>query len=243
MKTNSAKYFIISLLGFFIFQGLQSQEYKNEVGFELLGLMNADVQLSYERAMWQHISLGLGVGLKSEEGLVKLSGLDTEFIETGDLTYSGFKIIPQVKYYLKDITDGDMTGFYFGAFLKLQRYNSDLLGTYTDSSDQQFAIDFDGKFNITSLGFMVGYKLKLSSRFNLDFLIAGPGVASHKYELTNREPLPDEFYDDLNDALNEYSFLDLLGVDFDFEGGTGETRESSFSLPAFRYAITLSYAF
>lgn len=243
MRTIYVKHLIISLLTVFIVQGLQAQEYKNEVGFELLGLVNADAQFTYERAMWQHISLGLGFGLKSEEGLVKLSGLDNELIETNDLTYSGFKIVPQVKYYLKDITNGDMTGFYFGAFLKLQRYNTDLLGTYTNLSDEQFPVDFDGQFSITSFGFLVGYKLRLSSRFNLDFLIAGPGFARHNYKLTNREPLPDEFYDDLNDALNDYSFLDFLGVDFDFRPGTTGTRESKFSLPAFRYAFTLSYAF
>ncbi len=243
MKKFTAKHLIIGILGFLMIQGLYAQEYKNELGFEILGIVNGDAQLTYERAMWQHISLGMGIGYKSEDGLVKLSGLDTELIETNDLSYSGFKIVPQVKYYLNDISNGDMTGFYFGAFMKIQRYNTDLLGTYTTLSDEQFPVDFDGKFNITSIGFMVGYKLNLSSRFNLDFLIAGPGFARHKYELTNNEPLPDEFYDDLNDALNNYSFLDLLGVEFDFEPGTTGTRESTLSLPAFRYAITLSYAF
>ena len=216
---------------------------KNEIGIELLGLANADLQMTYERAVGKHISLGAGLGLKMDEGLVKLSGLDTESIATDDITYSGFKFIPSVRYYLNDLEASGMNGFYFGSFLKIQRYSSDLLGTYTNSSNESFAIDFDGKFNITSLGFMVGYKLVLSNRLNLDFLIAGPGFASHKYDLKNRQPLPDEFYDDLNDALNEYSVLDFLGVDFDFEGGSGETKESKFSLPAFRYGITLSYSF
>ena len=219
-----------------------AQEHKNEIGLEVLGFINADIQLTYERAIGAHTTLGIGVGRKMDEGLVKLSGLDTEFIQTDDITYSGFKFTPAFRYYLNEISDG-MEGFYFGAFAKIQRYNSDLLGDYTNASNEMFVIDIDGKFNITSFGVMVGYKLELGERLNLDFLIAGPGLASHKYELTNRQPLPDEFYDDLNDALNSYSVLDLLGAEFDLEGGSGETRETSFSLPAFRYAITLTYSF
>lgn len=237
--TLSAFFMVLTTWG----QATNDDIRNNEIGIELLGLANADLQFTYERAMGKHISLGAGLGIKMDEGLVKLSGLDTEFISTNDITYSGFKVIPAVKYYLNDLEASGMTGFYFGAYVKIQRYNSDLLGTYTNSSDEMFAIDFDGKFNITSLGFMVGYKLVLSNRLNLDFLIAGPGFANHNYDLKNRQPLPDEFYNDLNDALNEYSILDFLGVDFDFEGGSGATRESKFALPAFRYGITLSYSF
>ena len=221
---------------------LYAQDYKNEIGFEVLGIINADLQLTYERPLGAHTTWGVGLGLKMDEGLVKLSGLDTEFITTDDITYSGFKVTPAFRYYLNEVSNG-MEGFYVGGFVKIQRYNSDLLGDYTNSADEQFVIDFDGKFNVTSFGAMIGYKLSLGERFRLDFLIAGPGLASHKYELTNRQPLPDEFYDDLNDALNDYSVLDLLGAEFDFEGGSGETKETTFSLPAFRYAITLVYAF
>jgi len=243
MKKLSRSWFpILFSLLFACSATIYAQDYKNEVGFEVLGLINADFQFTYERPLGAHTTWGLGLGLKMDEGLVKLSGLDTEFIQTNDLTYSGFKVTPAFRYYLNEISSG-MEGFYIGGFIKIQRYNSDLLGDYTNAADEQFAIDVDGKFNVTSFGAMIGYKLALGERMKLDFLIAGPGFASHKYELTNRQPLPDEFYTDLNDALNDYSVLDLLGAEFDFEGGSGETRETTFSLPAFRYAITLSYAF
>ncbi|MGI9533269.1 DUF3575 domain-containing protein [Lutimonas sp.] len=238
-NTGYSLLFCLTFLGSGI---LYAQDYNNEIGFEVLGLLNADLQLTYERPLGAHTTWGLGLGLKMDEGIVKLSGLDTEFIQTNDITYSGFKVTPAFRYYLNEVSDG-MDGFYVGGFAKIQRYKSDLLGDYVNSSDEQFVVDVDGKFNVTSFGVMVGYKLALGERMSLDFLIAGPGLASHKYEFTNRQPLPDEFYDDLNDDLNNYSVLDLIGAEFDFEGGSGETRESSFSLPAFRYAMTLTYSF
>jgi len=243
MKTNTIFNFpVILCLSFLFSSSVFAQDYKNEVGLELLGLINADLQFTYERPLGAHTTWGVGLGLKMDEGLVKLSGLDTEFIQTNDLTYSGFKVTPAFRYYLNEVSNG-MDGFYVGGFVKIQRYSSDLLGDYTNSADEQFVVDIDSKFNVTSVGVMVGYKLSLGDRLNLDFLIAGPGFANHKYELTNRQPLPDEFYDDLNDALDDYSVLDFIGAEFDFEGGSGETKETSISLPAFRYAMTLSYSF
>jgi hypothetical protein len=213
---------------------------KNEVGLHLTDLANGTYQVTYERLLGKHISVGLGVAYKGNNGLIRLSGINTGSIETSDLEYSGLKIIPEVRYYLNSDGNTEMDGFYFGAFVKHSNLKSDLFGKYTNDNNVDFIIDFDAKLNITSVGFMVGYKLPLTHRLAIDFLIAGPGVGFHNYSITNRTDLPQEFYDDLNAALEKYSVFDLIDGKFDLSVEDGET---SFTVPAFRYGIALGYSF
>ena len=213
---------------------------KNEIGVSVSDLINGAFQVQYERMVGEHISVGMGIGYKGDEGLIRLSGLDTDQLKTGDITYSGFKFIPAVKYYLNSTTRYSMDGFYFGGFLKYSNYSSDLNGTYIDSNNDSYIVQFDADFNITSVGFMIGYKLPISQRMSIDFLIAGPGVGFHNYELTNKADLPEEFYEDLNEALDQYSFFDFINGDFRFSDTNGKTN---FSVGALRYGISLGYSF
>ena len=215
-------------------------ERKNEVALSVTDILNGAYQIEYERKIGKHTSLGLGLGLKSEDGLIRLSGLDTESIKTGDLTYSGYKIIPAFRYYLKETTQYSMDGFYFGAYLKHSNYKSDLDGIYINDADESFVVEFDAEFNVTSIGFMIGYKLPINNRWSVNFLIAGPGVGFHNYSLTNRRDLPDEFYDDLNEALDQYSIFEFLDGDFRFS----ETNsKADFVIPSLRYGISVGYSF
>jgi hypothetical protein len=87
---------------------------------------------------------------------------------------------------------------------------------------------------------MVGYKLPVGKHFYIDFLIAGPGSGSYKFKLDNRIPPPDGFYDALNDALEDYSFLDFIDSEFKFNDNK---LRSNFSALSFRYGISVGYAF
>ncbi len=213
---------------------------KNQIGLTVTDLINGTLQLNYERLLGKHISVNLGVGLKGEEGLVSLSGLDTEQLKTNDITYSGFKIIPEVRYYLNKTQTNKLDGFYFGAYLKYTQFQSDLIGTYINDAQETFDIEFDANIKVTSVGFMVGYKLPLSKRFYLDFLIAGPGAGFYNFSFENKKDLPEEFYEDFNAALDKYSIFDLLSGDFRFNS---TNKKSDFVLPSFRYGITLAYSF
>ena len=48
---------------------------KNQIGFELLDLIDGAYQLSYERLAYKNFSFVIGAGLKTEDGLVNLSGI------------------------------------------------------------------------------------------------------------------------------------------------------------------------
>ncbi|MGJ5640961.1 DUF3575 domain-containing protein [Formosa sp. S-31] len=217
-----------------------TENYKNEISFEALQLINGVYQMSYERYIWNNFSAALAVGYKGKKGLVKISGIDGEKIKTDEIYYSGYQIIPEIRYYIKKTTLRNLTGFYVGAYLKYNNYSSDLNGSYTSSENIEYALRFDSKISITSAGLMVGYKLPISKHFNIDFIIAGPGSGHYKFKLKNQKDLPDEFYDDLNNALEKYNLLDLINSNFRF---SEVNNTSKFTALSFRYGIALCYTF
>jgi hypothetical protein len=213
---------------------------KNEIGVVLTDLVNGAFQVKYERLLGKHISVNVGLGIKGSDGLIRLSGLDTDQLKTNDITYSGFKIIPEVRYYLNKTQTYTMDGFYFGAYLKYTKLQSDLNGTYINDALESFIVEFDADIKVTSVGFMVGYKLPLTKKFSLDFLIAGPGAGFYNFSFVNKRDLPDEFYEDFNQALDKYSIFDLLSGDFEFKS---TDKKSNFTVPSLRWGISLGYSF
>jgi hypothetical protein len=213
----------------------------NELGFEFLGLVDGQLLLTYERSFGKHWSALIGGGPKSKEGLVNLSGIDGPSIKTGGLDYSGYKLLLEGRYYLNEFSNGRATGFYLGLYLKYSNFNSDLTGVYINSEDEEFNFLFDAGIGVRSLGLMVGYKLPLSKRFAIDFLIAGPGTGNYKFDIQNKsDDLPDEFFEDLNNALESVGLLDIIDADFEFNRNK---RTSVFNTVSFRYAISLKYSF
>ena len=132
---------------------------KNEVSFEVLNIINGVYQFSYERYLGKNFSAALAIGFKGKEGLVGISGIDTDKLKTGDLFYTGFQIAPEVRYYISKTSTNNLNGFYVGAYLKYHNYTSDLTGSYITDDQTNYSLDFEAKFNITSVGLMIGYKL------------------------------------------------------------------------------------
>ena len=218
---------------------------KNEISFEALQLINGVYQISYERYVWNNFSAALAIGYKGKEGLVKLSGLDYYgpqggHIVTDDIFYTGYQIIPEIRYYLKNTSSNNLNGFYIGLYYKFSRYKSDLKGGYVAPDNTPYKIEFEAKLNISSTGLMIGYKLPITKRFNIDFIIAGPGAGNYNFKIVNKKDLPDEFYNNLNDALEQYSILDFINGDFRFSNVESQSKFSAFS---FRYGIALGYTF
>lgn len=238
------------LLFLFVFTLLANEKKKNnnsdsiprlnEISLVVTDLIDGSYQFRYERKLGTHISVGLGTALKSKDGLVSISGIDREKIKTGDIEYSGFKLVPDVRYYLNKTQQYQLDGFYFGPYMKYFHFKSDLKGTYINSEQTKYDVAFNAKINVISMGLMVGYKLALSKRFNIDFLIFGPGTSRHNYKLKARTELPDEFYDDLNEALQNLSLYDFVNSDFRFDYKNRSTQFTTFS---FRYGLTVGYTF
>lgn len=211
----------------------------NDIGLTATDLINGSYLLTYERAFGKHVGLRMAAGFKGKEGLINLSGIDRPQLKTNDLTYSGLKLIPEFRYYLNEKENGMVAGFYFGAYIRFVNYKSDVIGTFINDQGESFDVAYDGKINVLSAGLMVGYKLKVSERFGIDFLIAGPGAGRYNFKLDNRIPPPDEFYDELNAALEGLSIFDLINAEFKFNDN--KLRED-MTLPVFRYGIGITYS-
>ncbi len=82
MKTQ-----IFSILFLTVFINVHCQELdienikKNEIDLSVSDLIDGAFQFKYERLLSEHFSVALGVGYKGEDGLISLSGLDTEKIK------------------------------------------------------------------------------------------------------------------------------------------------------------------
>jgi len=232
--------FSVYLLPVFSQELPEHKQFKNEIGLTFSDLINNSYLITYERVVGEHISVGLGLGHKGKEGLIKFSGLDTEKLKTNDLTYSGTKIFPEFRYYINEKDNDILSGFYFGAYMKFVNYKSDLEGIFIDSEAIEYDLSFEGKISVSSIGLMVGYKLPISKRLYINFLIAGPGAGFYNFKLKNIIEPPQEFYDALNTALENYSLFDLLGADFEFND---TDLKADLTLPTFRYAMGISYSF
>ncbi|MEM9680706.1 MAG: DUF3575 domain-containing protein, partial [Bacteroidota bacterium] len=168
-------------------------------------------------------------------------GINSRSINTNGIKYSGYKLLGEARYYLDRNQLGRLTGFYFGLYVKYSDFNSDIFGVFTNEEGDSFTIDFDAGINVTSLGFLIGYKLPLGKRFSVDFLIAGPGSGHYDLSIKNNsDELPDSFYEDLNEALEEYGIFDALDGNFQF---AREREATQFTTLSFRYAIKFGFSF
>lgn len=222
-------------------QSLSDETKKNnEIDIVISDVLDGAFQLKYERAIGNHFAVSLGLGYKGDKGFLRRTGLNTDKVRTDRITFSGYKIIPEVRYYIGRQEYPRMKGFYLGAYLKYSNYHSDLQGSYFDDALKVYDIQFDADITVTSLGLMVGYKLPVYKDFSIDFLIAGPGSGFYDFSFENKKDLPDEFYEDLNEALEQYPIFNFLDGDFRF---SALHRKSNFNLFSLRYAISIGYSF
>lgn len=220
---------------------LSAQQKKSELGWMFSDLLvDGNLYFSYEREINEHWSWQINGGYKLPSGLVNISGIDAEQLQTSDINYTGFKITPSVKYYINSVKPDRMDGFYVGGYTKFGRYHTDIGATFIDSSDQSYSLNFNTNMNLYSLGIMLGYKLPVSKRLAIDFLFLGFGKGWYSFDIKSQTSVPDEFYDYLNAQLDKITLLDLINSDFSF---SEINSRSSFFGSAARYGITLTYAF
>lgn len=232
---------IFTQLSFAQKENNSDQRRSNEIGIEFLGLVDAQTLITFEKSIGKHFSGLIGIGIKENNGLFNVSGINDAQFSTDDINYSGYKGLLEGRYYLSEHTNGRALGFYLGLYIKYSNFNSKLMGNYTNTQDEDYNINFDIQTNVTSIGLMAGYKLFLNKRFAIDFLIVGPGSGNYNFQIQNKsDNLPDEFYSDFNDVLGDLDILDLIDGRFKFDKNK---RRTSFNSISFRYAMSLKFNF
>ncbi|WP_298311304.1 DUF3575 domain-containing protein [uncultured Aquimarina sp.] len=229
---------VLIVICFLVISIIARAQEKNHINIDPLLPIFGTVQLQYERAISDKMSIGISVGLKTGSGILKISGINRDRISIDELSFKGIKILPEFRWYTQKSSNG-LSGFYLGVYTKYQNFTDEISGIYTDSNQIDSTIEVDTNIITFAGGLEIGYKLMIWKRFFIDFLIAGPGVSTNRIELVEKQPIPDEFYDDVSDALSEYAFFDGLNLDFRINGN----QDTNIVLPAFRYGIKLGYSF
>ena len=180
----------------------------------------------------------MSIGYKYSSGIFDVSELSFERFDTDEFDLTGIKLIPEIRWYTQKSHTG-LTGFYVGAYFRYQDRSGDIGGTYTSLEDEVSRILIEADLDTSNIGVEIGYKLELKNGFFLDFIIAGPGLSFNNLELREIEPVPDAFYDDLNETLRDWGIIDLLDPDFRIEGN----QRTYFPMLAFRYGFKIGYSF
>jgi len=210
---------------------------KNHISIDPLSPIFGSYQMQYERKIANNLSVSLNVGIRLSSGILKLSGIEGNKIKTDEFNFTGYKFIPEIRWYLQKNQAGLM-GFYAGAYFKYSNITDDIVGVYTDDNLENHDFEFGANINNYGGGIVLGYKLHIRKRFFIDFLITGPGIAFYSYSLNEVKPIPEAFYDELSKVLSDYGILKHIDSDIDFKNQSGK-----IILPSYRYGIKIGYTF
>jgi hypothetical protein len=240
---------IFFLLFLFLQLKLSAQEavpsrYKNTVSLSPFSLLFGNVLVSYERSLTPASSVEFEVGIKPSGGLLRINGFDSPTIQTNDFEFTGITLTPSYRWY--PFHKGcSQSGFYLGGYYRFRSMSDKVEGSYTSSTTGVVSpVDLDMKLVANTFGFEFGYKLPVYKKFSIDFLIAGPGFSTGKIELYENQVLPDDFFKDAENLIqNNLAFLDPYLENIKFVGTGDRNLEADIKLPAFRYAIKIAYSF
>jgi hypothetical protein len=196
-------------------------------------------QVHYEHTIYHRISLTVGVGVKTSSGLFEINGVETETMDLDDLDFHGYKILPEIRWYVSKDNTG-LWGFYTGAYYKYQKNETRITGDYVTSDGSSVDVDMDLDLTSNTGGIELGYKLRVWKGLFMDFIFAGIGLSAHHAVFTERASLPEKFYERFNEAADNFSILKELEPKLDI---TKEDLDTRFVAPHFRYGIKIGWSF
>ncbi|WP_299275384.1 hypothetical protein [uncultured Psychroserpens sp.] len=242
MKPNTYIYLLTSALILISHSSFAQDEdldiVKNYISVDPILPLFGTFQANYERGIGTNTSLGVSFGYKGSSGVFEVTQISFDRFDSNDLNFSGFKIIPEFRWYFQKRKSG-LNGLYLGAYFKYQDASADLGGVYRSRNDEVSEILIDANLKSSVFGIELGYKWQLKKGFFIDLIFAGPGFSTNRITLTEISAVPQAFYDDLSEALQDIGIIDFIDPDFRVNGN----QETKITLPAWRYGIKLGYAF
>ncbi|WP_353777891.1 DUF3575 domain-containing protein [Winogradskyella sp. 3972H.M.0a.05] len=226
-------------------QNDEQLDYKNNIKFNpLSAALFGNYEFQYERAISDNSTVSLALGLKLSGGVIKLNGFDSSTIKTDEFEFTGFSITPEYRWYFqKNATK--RTGLYLGGYYKFKSVVDNINGTYTSSNTNTSApIEADVDITAHTFGALLGYKVMVGKHLYVDITIAGPGYSSTKLEITEKQPLPAEFYVDLGTEIaDNFDIISGFVDNIEIKETSSNSGGDSFGLPAFRYGFKIGYSF
>lgn len=240
--------FFLILSVFAITASAQEQpavSYKNNVAVNPFAFAFGNLQFTYERMLTKSMSLDLEIGIKMPVGLMKLNGFDSPTLQTNDFGFKGVVVTPTFRWYFSKNDVAPQKGFYAGGYYRYRNVTDNMVGTYHSSkTGVDSPVDMDVNINTSTFGILLGYKLPICKHWDIDFMIAGPGLTFGKIKTTENSPVPDEFYNDFEDVIHSnFQFLDSYLKEIAFDAAGDASREANIIFPAFRYGFKVGYSF
>lgn len=229
---------LILFLGVILLGGAAFAQ-QNVVKVGLTPLAFGNVNLNYERALSERMSLNAKVGFSFPGRAIPF----TDATGTGDISdgsYGAFEITPELRFYGKE--KGALRGFYWGPWLRYRQWGiggTDVVSTYTTTVDFGLST-FNG-------GVQLGAQWLIGDVFSIDWSFLGVGVGYYNlaFNVTSDDPNVDwnQVRQDIETSYGA-NINDIPGLDFNVTDETGEIGfDLPFILPVFRSSLAIGYAF
>jgi len=212
---------------------------KNFISVDPVLPLFGTAELHYERSLLSRFSVVMGVGNKFSSGLLEISGVNTDQIQTNDLSLHGIRLLPEVRWYVS-ADDKGLTGLYVGMYYKYQTNKCEMYGSYVPDTGKVTDVDLDFSIRTHGFGAEIGYKLSIYRKLYVDFIISGLGLAFSSMDLEERTDVPEEYFSDLSQEVKQVFLLNGLTPDLLI---TDQTLHGTFTLPSMRYGVKIGLGF
>ncbi len=213
---------------------------KNVLKINILSLALGNISMQEEYSINGHSSVALGASYLPSRGLPGFAVSNDPSNNAKDLSFSGFSITPEYRYYLKG---NGPKGLYFAGYIRYSKYSADKFNiSYDRTSGGINNLLLTGDFTTTVGGIMLGSQWLLGDKWTLDWWILGAGFGSLKGEF---ESTGDFTSEDQTDIKNEVASIDVPSVDINVTTSSTSTKLTIESkVPAFRgFGLCLGYRF
>jgi hypothetical protein len=219
-------------------------EYKNVIRYNLSGAMlfgpSKYFVVGYERTFGRARSMSVNIGTIA---LPKLLDADAgEVYVDEDVKNTGFHFSADYRFYLPfENKHPAPHGLYMGPYASYNHFHRE--NSWASTNDPDLAIT-KTDFNVTTVGFQVGYQFIFWKRFALDLLMIGPGVAIYDYKTKIDGMLDEDIKQKIYDALGDLGKDRIPGLSEVIKSGEiekdGRARTTSFG---YRYIVHIGIAF
>ena len=202
------KLFITLMAGYlFVFQ-TNAQDLKHNLKLNLLSLLAVNISLQDEYTLNGNSAVCLGFSYLPERKIITNGVPEDRKVEVEDLSFSGFSITPEYRYYFKG---NGPKGLYLAGYFRYAKYStSEGLYKFKRDDGTYEPVKISGDYTTAVVGVMLGSQWLLSDRMTLDWWILGAGFGSQKADYTGKG---DFDADDQQDIKDSFEDINVGGID------------------------------
>jgi len=244
------QYAILFLTFILIYGNAQGQEKtiknrKNTIRWNITPMVinTNNLTFGYERVLKNNQSFSINTGLFLLPKLFKGNNSNFYFVEKSNRI--GFTAVADYRFYLNKYNRRPApSGVYIGPYLAHYNYNFSNTLIINQEGDLQSHLDIEANFNMTSIGFELGYQFVFWDRLALDLILIGPSLSLYFGKVkasTDIHVDPDsDAYEYIHDELlKKYPWLETF-IDL---GAINRGGKFNLTGVGFRYVIQLGFRF